>query len=185
MVMQNSDRIFPRQTFHDFSVKLIDGQKWQLSQQSAQSTFTLLVFYRGLHCPICAKYLADLERRLVKFNELDVSVIAISSDTHERALQTRDDWELKALTIGYDFDLHSAKNLGLYLSNGKGKTSIGIEEPERFIEPGLFVVRSDQTLYFSSIQTMPFARPNFAEVAGALEFVINNSYPARGEITSL
>ena len=30
---------------------------------------------------------------------------------------------------------------------------------------------------------MPFARPNFRELVGALDFVIANDYPARGEYT--
>jgi len=141
-----------------------------------------MVFYRGMHCPICAKYMTDLDRRLEKLDELGVGVVAISSDTEQRAEQTKADWELENLSLGYDFSLDSARQIGLYLSSGTGKTSIGIEEPARFIEPGVFVVSPDQTLYFSSIQTMPFARPNFAEISAALEFVINNGYPARGEV---
>jgi hypothetical protein len=43
-------------------------------------------------------------------------------------------------------------------------------------------VRTDGTLYFASVQTMPFARPNFSEVLQALDFVLNNDYPARGEV---
>jgi hypothetical protein len=30
---------------------------------------------------------------------------------------------------------------------------------------------------------MPFVRPNFGEMAKALDFVIANDYPARGEYT--
>ena len=57
-----------------------------------------------------------------------------------------------------------------------------MEEPPLFSEPGLFLVRPDGTLYFGSVQTMPFARPSFAEIQGALDFVLANDYPARGEI---
>jgi len=42
-------------------------------------------------------------------------------------------------------------------------------------------VRPDGTLYAASVQTMPFARPSFKELAGALDFVIKEDYPARGE----
>jgi len=28
---------------------------------------------------------------------------------------------------------------------------------------------------------MPFARPHFAEILSALDFVVKNNYPARGE----
>ena len=40
-----------------------------------------------------------------------------------------------------------------------------------------------RTLYFGTVQTMPFARPHFADILGALDFVIAKSYPARGEVT--
>ena len=63
-----------------------------------------------------------------------------------------------------------------------GVTSSGFEEPALFSEPGLFLVRPDGTLYFGTVQTMPFARPAFAEILGALDFVIAKNYPARGEI---
>jgi hypothetical protein len=69
----------------------------------------------------------------------------------------------------------------LYISTGRGKTSIGIEEPALFNEPGLFLVRPDGTLYSASIQTMPFVRPRFEELLKALETIISRDYPARGE----
>jgi hypothetical protein len=32
-----------------------------------------------------------------------------------------------------------------------------------------------------SVQTMPFVRPHFRELLGALDFAIEKDYPARGE----
>ena len=57
-----------------------------------------------------------------------------------------------------------------------------MNEPERFPEPGLFLVRPDHTLYFASVQTMPFARPEFKDILQAIAFVIEKDYPARGEV---
>ena len=48
-------------------------------------------------------------------------------------------------------------------------------------DPDLFLVRPDGTLYWGSRQTMPFARPHFDEILGALDFVAKNEHPARGE----
>jgi hypothetical protein len=42
-------------------------------------------------------------------------------------------------------------------------------------------VKPDGTLYWASISSMPFARPNFSEIAQALDFVLSKNYPARGE----
>lgn len=86
-----------------------------------------------------------------------------------------------SLRMGYGLPLATARAWGLYLSTSRGKTSIGIEEPALFSEPGVFLVRPDRTLYWLSVQSMPFARPNFDELVQALDFVIKNAYPARGE----
>jgi hypothetical protein len=87
------------------------------------------------------------------------------------------------LNFGFGLPLEAAKAWGLFISASRGKTSIGIEEPALFSEPGLFLVRPDQTLYWLSVQSMPFVRPKFAEIVQALDFVIKNEYPARGEYT--
>lgn len=50
-------------------------------------------------------------------------------------------------------------------------------------EPGLFLVSEQQTLFYGSVQTMPFVRPHFSELLGAVDFAIANNYPARGEYT--
>lgn len=154
---------------------------WSLSAQS-QEHFTMLVFYRGLHCPICSKYLQELEKTVGDFAESGVSVLALSSDNRSRAQQASDDWKLSSLNLGYDLSVEQARAWGLHRSAGKGKTSVGIEEPAEFSEPGLFLIRPDETLYWSQISTMPFARPHFKEILGALGFVIANDYPARGEL---
>lgn len=78
--------------------------------------------------------------------------------------------------VAYGLSIDQARAWGLYVSAG-----IKDGEPALFAEPGLFLVRPDGTLYAGSIQTMPFARPHFAEVLQAIDFVVKNDYPARGE----
>ncbi len=172
--------IKPRQAVPELKVATLDGGTWSLSEQSPEN-FTMVVFYRGLHCPICGRYLRDLDRKIRDFAERGVEVIMISTDTEERARQAKADWKLENIAIGYGLDLDAARAWGLYVSGGIGKTSIGVEEPALFNEPGLFMVRPDGTLYFGTVQTMPFARPNFGEILQALDFVLAKNYPARGE----
>lgn len=147
------------------------------------SQFALVVFYRGLHCPICAKYLLELGRLQPDFEKRGVKVIALSSDDQERAQAMADKLNAPSLPIAYGVPLDVARAWGLYVSTARGKTSIGIEEPALFAEPGLFLVRPDGTLYYGAVQTMPFARPHFDELLGAIDFAIDKSYPARGEYT--
>jgi peroxiredoxin len=172
--------IKPRQAIPPLEVASLDGGTWKLSEQSPEN-FTMVVFYRGLHCPICGRYLRDLDRKIDEFAKRGVEVIMISTDGEERARQAKETWELENVTVGYGLDLETARAWGLYVSSGIGKTSIGIEEPALFNEPGTFMVRPDGTLYFGTVQTMPFARPNFGEILQAVDFVLAKNYPARGE----
>lgn len=184
MTQQEDDdvaKILPRSKVPALSVKTVAGQTWSLSERRPER-FTLVVFYRGLHCPICRGYLGELVKLEPEFRTRGVEVVAISSDTEERARQTTTEWQLGNLTVGYGLDLTVARAWGLYVSSSRGKTSAGIEEPALFSEPGVFLVRADGTLYWSAIQTMPFARPHFRELLSAVDFVISKDYPARGEV---
>lgn len=170
----------PRQSVPALNVETLQGP-WSLSDQSPKN-FTMVVFYRGLHCPLCSKYLKELDKLASEFAEAGVSILALSSDDKARTEKAQSDWELDNINLGYGVTVEQAQAWGLHRSAGKGKTSVGIEEPAEFSEPGLFLIRPDQTLYWSQVSTMPFARPHFREVLGALGFVVENDYPARGEL---
>ncbi|MFB9269319.1 peroxiredoxin-like family protein [Bradyrhizobium erythrophlei] len=176
--------LFPRQPVPPLKVNLAGGGLFDLRSEKPEH-FTLVVFYRGLHCPICKSQLRDLESKLDEFDRRGVAVVAISSDSEQRAKQTRETWELSRLRIGYGLDLAAAQSWGLFISSGRGMTSAGVEEPARFSEPALYLIRPDGTLYFGSVQTMPFARPHFSDILTAIDFVLKNNYPARGEVRDL
>ena len=176
------DALFPRYPVPALNVPLTAGGRFVLGAQPA-AKFDMVVFYRGLHCPICAKYLMELERLASDFSERGVQVIAVSSDDADRAEQMATKVKATGLKLGYGLSLRSAREWGLYISAGRGKTSIGIEEPALFSEPGVFIVRPDGTLYYGAVQTMPFARPPFQDLLGAIDFAIAKDYPARGEFS--
>lgn len=173
-------RLLPRRPTPDLSVDLVGGGTWTLSERSPEQFF-LIVAYRGLHCPICHSYLRELDRLAGAFAERGVDVVAVSMDTRERAERSYRDWGLKHVAVGYGLSIDSAREWGLYISTSRGETSTGVLEPDRFSEPGLFLVRPDGTLYAASHATMPFARPHFSELITALDFIIPHDYPARGE----
>ncbi len=164
----------------ELEVKTLEGDTWRLSNQKPKN-FTMVVAYRGIHCPICKTYVRDLDRNAEDFKKRGVETIIVSTDTKERAEQTKEDWGIKNLNIGYGMSIEKAREWGLYISSGRGKTSLGIEEPDQFSEPGLFLVQPDCTLYAASVATMPFARPHFNEVLSAVDFIVEKNYPARGE----
>lgn len=170
--------LIPRQPVPTLAVDTLNSEKWLLSQQQPKN-FTLILFYRGYHCPICKSQLRDYNRNLAKFKELGVDVIAISSNDKALAEQTKEAWELDQLTIGYGLSIEKAQEWGLYISEAIKET-----EPAIFSEPGLFVMRPDGTLYAAIYQTMPFARASADAVLGGLSYAIKENYPARGEVTS-
>ena len=172
----------PRQLVPALNIPLVAGGRYVLGAIPAP-TFDLVVFYRGLHCPICAKYLVELERLMPEFEKRGVQVVAVSNDNAERAQAMAQKIKAEHLRVGYEVSLQTARQWGLYISTSRGQTSIGIEEPALFSEPGVFIVRPDGTLYYGSTQTMPFARPQFQDLLGAIEFAVAKDYPARGEYT--
>lgn len=172
--------LIPRQSAPALAIDTLEHGIFDLAQAAPQR-FTLVCFYRGLHCPICANYLKELEKQTAAFAERGVQTIAISSDVRDRAQQMAQKIGATQLRIGYGLPLEVARKWGLYISASRGTTSIGIEEPALFSEPGVFLIRPERTIYWLSVQSMPFVRPNFGEMVQALDFVIKNNYPARGE----
>lgn len=168
--------LIPRERAPELQVATVDGGRWSLTEESPES-FTMVVFYRGLHCPVCKRYLQSLERKLDDFRSRGVAVIAISGDTAERAEQAKEEWELQNLRIGYGQSIDSMREWGLFVSR-----AIKAGEPDLFGEPGLFLIRPDGTVYYEAINSMPFARPTFPEMLGAIDWVLENEYPARGEV---
>lgn len=173
--------LIPRQPVPELEVATVGGGTWKLSEQTPEN-FSLVVFYRGFHCPVCRSYLRDLQNHLDKLSDLGVEAVAVSSDTQERAEKTKEEWKLEKTTLGYGLELDKAREWGLYISSSRGKTSTGVVEPDLFSEPALYLVRPDGTLYFGAVQTMPFARPHFDDIVTAVKFVLDKDYPARGEI---
>ncbi len=172
--------LIPRKPVPPLEVDTLGGKRWSLASQSAER-FIMVVFYRGLHCPVCRTYIGELDKLRDDFAKRGVGVIALSTDTRERAEETRTKWGLTHLDLGYGLSIESARRWGLFVSTSRGTTSAGVEEPAEFSEPGLFLVKPDGTLYWSSVSSMPFARPHFNEMLQAIDFVIAKDYPARGE----
>ncbi|MBT9486796.1 MAG: AhpC/TSA family protein [Rubrivivax sp.] len=172
--------LMPRQAVPPLQLPTLDHGLFDLAADAAPN-FTLLVFYRGLHCPICLKYLLELGRLQADVEQRGVKPIVLSGDTPERARAMADKLKAPGLRMAHSLPLDQARAWGLYISSSRGTTSIGIEEPALFSEPGVFLVRPDGTLYYGAVQTMPFARPHFDELLAAIDFALAKAYPARGE----
>ncbi|ANH59170.1 peroxiredoxin-like family protein [Dokdonia donghaensis] len=171
--------LLPKTEVPALELPLINDTNWKLSDQNAEN-FTLLVFYRGLHCPVCKKQLEELSQKLDKFVDRGINVVAISADTEKRAKIAGEDWDIEGLPVAYNLSLEKAREYGLFISE-----AVSDKEPDFFTEPGLFLIKPDGTLFFSSVQSMPFARPHFDDILGGIDFIMKKDYPARGEVKGI
>ena len=76
--------LLPRRPVPELRVPTLAHDTFDLAAD-APTLFTLISFYRGLHCPVCLKYLRDLESLIPEYERRGTKVIAISSDVLERA----------------------------------------------------------------------------------------------------
>lgn len=152
--------------------------RFSLADQTPDN-FTMLVFYRGSHCPVCRNQLETIGGRLEEVTKRGVSPFAISMDSEDRAMKVDREWDTHDLPLAYGLTEEQARQWGLYISEKRE----GSDEPDRFSEPGLFLLRPDRTVYFASTQSAPFTRPPLDELLQGIDFVLKNDYPARGGAT--
>ncbi|MDZ4306665.1 peroxiredoxin-like family protein [Allopontixanthobacter sp.] len=168
----------PGQKVPNIDLPLTIQGRFELSQQTPEN-FTMLVFYRGSHCPICRSYLEEIGARLDDFTARGISVFAISMDDEERARKVDEEWSTGDLPLVYDLTEENAREWGLYISEKRE----GSEEPEIFSEPGLFILRPDTSLFFAVTQSAPFTRPPLDQLLEGLDYAQKNDYPARGTLS--
>lgn len=159
-------------------VPLVGGGEWDLAAQTPRN-FTMVIVYRGYHCPVCKAYLQKLNTLTKMAADAGVEVLAVSMDDADRAAKTKDEWGLDTLTLGYGLTPAAAAAWGLYQSD-----SIKEAENTRFAEPGLFWIRPDGRLYLIDISNMPWSRPDVEFLLSKVDFAMANGYPARGGATA-
>ena len=140
------------------------GRDWQL-----------VVIYRGLHCPLCKKYLAQLEEMQGEFHAQGVDVVIATADTEAKAQAMADECA-PTLPMGYDLSIAQMITLGLYVSDPRGPK----ETDRPFAEPGLVVVNAAGTIQMIDVANAPFLRPELDKVLGGITFIRANDYPIRG-----
>lgn len=169
-----SNMLIPDAQVPALTVETVGGGRWELSAQQPEN-FTMVVFYRGLHCPVCKNYLQKLEALQKGYKGVGMTTIAISMNSKELAEQAVTDWELSELTVGYDLSEADARAWGLYISKAFKDV-----EADVFCEPGLFWVRPDGRLYLVDVSNMPWARPDPEFLLSKVTYALENDYPARG-----
>lgn len=150
----------------------VDGGRRNIG--GPKDRWSILIVYRGRHCPRCKRYLNKLNAALSEWTAR-MDVIVVSADTQEKALADREEF-------GWTFDLcygmteEQMRTLGLYVSNPLSEA----ETDTRFAEPGTFAMRPDGTLMLVDISNGPASRPDLEELLDGMIFNIDNDRPIRG-----
>src|ERR671919_2937011 len=157
------------------ALPLAGGGEFRLAD-AAPRLFTMLVFNRGLHCPVCRAQLSELDRRFDELAERGIDVVSISSENEQRAGQMPNEWKIDKISLAYGLSEAQMREWGLFVSRG-----INADEPAVFNEPALFLITPDHTVYYESILSMPVGRPRLDDLLGGIDYWTANDYPARGE----
>ena len=167
--------VIPGKEVPQLIVDTINGMTWNLRNQKPEN-LTLAVFYSGRHSTDCKLYLEELNSKYDEFREKGINIVCISADNESLSEETAIEWEVEKLTIGYGLSIDDARLWDLYISKG-----INDSEPDIFFEPGLFLIRPDNTLYAALIQSVPFARPDLDTLLKSVDSMLDNDAPARGD----
>jgi peroxiredoxin len=165
----------PREPAPALDVPLVGGGRFTLGATRPER-FTLILFYRGLHCQRCKGYLGEIDRLLPEFARRGVDVVAVSADPKDRAEKSVAEWGLKALKVGYALDIARARDWGLFISR-----AIRDDETPIFTEPGTFLVDADGRLNVAVINSITRMRPYAQDILDTIDRLIETNAPARGE----
>lgn len=137
--------------------------------------WSLVVVYRGRHCPLCKRYLARLNELRPEFEAASTRVVAISGDPEEKAAADVAEFGW-TFPVGYGLSIDQMRALGLYVSDPRSP-----QETDRpFAEPGLFVVNPAGRVQIVDLSNAPFARPDLDGILRGVRLIQERDYPIRG-----
>ena len=163
---------FPR-----LEVQSLNGNVVDISKIQGDATWKLVVVYRGKHCPLCTKYLNQLEDHLQGLSEIGVEVAAVSADSREQLEAHLEKLDV-SFPLYHGLTIEQMKALGVYVSIPRSPQ----ETDHNFAEPGLFIVNEEGDVQVVDISNNPFVRPELGALVSGLAWIRNpeNNYPIRG-----
>lgn len=175
--MAHSVKLKAGDSFPLLNVTLLDGSSVTLGQPQGSASWQAVFVYRGKHCPLCTKYLNEIESYKQAFADAGVEVLAVSGDSKPQ-LETHLEQLDISFPIAYGLTQQQMETLGLYVSIPRSEQ----ETDHNFAEPGLFVVNEHGDLHVVDISNNPFVRPELGALTRGLAWIRdpNNHYPIRG-----
>lgn len=174
-----TQKIHPGATFPDIKATLSSGEQVSLNTTREGCDWKVVVVYRGKHCPICTKYLNQLEGFKQQFLDEGVDLIAVSGDSENQLNAHLEDLNI-SFPIAYGLSQQDMQALGLFISEPRSEK----ETDHNFAEPALFVINADNQVHIAEIANAPFIRPDIELLLNGLKFIRNpdNNYPIRGQL---
>ena len=164
-------------TFPDIELPTLDGEYVSLGTPQNSADWRMVVVYRGAHCPLCTRYLRELDSLKDKFLDLGVDVIAVSADSEAQARQHTADLSLD-FPIAYGLSIADMQTLGIYISEPRS-----VQETDHpFAEPALFVINNHGQAQIISVANAAFVRPKLDDMVDGIAFIRDpeQNYPIRG-----
>lgn len=172
-----SNRPKPGEPFPAIEVLRLGGGTLRLGEASDGYDWQMIVVYRGKHCPICTRYLLEINEVVTPLKDLRIEIVAVSADSETRAADQIAEVN-PGYPVGYGLTVAQMQALGLYISSPRH----GIDVEGAFAEPALFVVNEDRELRMVDISNVPFLRPQLPSLLGGLKFMrgMTETFPANG-----
>ena len=177
MATEYTKKLHAGAAFPSIKVRLLNGEPVVLSLPEPGFDWKMVVVYRGQHCPLCTRYLNELEGVKDELTQIGVDLIAVSADSKAQ-LQSHMEKLNVSFPIAYGLTLEHMQQLGVYISDPRSEQ----ETDHPFSEPGLFIVNQQTRLQVSDISNNPFVRPELQSLINGLAWIRNpeNNYPIRG-----
>jgi len=149
----------------------------EITVGGTKDNWTLLVVYRGKHCPRCKKYLNILNDMRGDWAEAGFDVVVVSADSREKAQADVDEFGW-GFDLGYGLTEDQMATLGVYVTEPLSPD----EADGNFAEPGTFVMRSDGSQIIVAISNGPAVRPELGELLDGMIFNKTKDRPHRGTV---
>ncbi|MEZ9330928.1 thioredoxin peroxidase [Vibrio breoganii] len=177
--MAHSVKLKAGDEFPEMTATLLDGSEVTLGKPKGEANWQAVFVYRGKHCPLCTKYLNEIESYKEAFAAAKVDILAVSGDAKHQLEAHLEQLDI-SFPIAYGLTEEQMKQLGLYISLPRSEK----ETDHNFAEPGLFVVNEHGDLHVVDISNNPFVRPELGALTRGLSWIKdpNNHYPIRGTL---
>jgi|GEM_PF-2437496 len=88
-----SQKLMPAAQAPALELPLVGGGTFKLADEKPEN-FTMVLFYRGYHCPVCKGYLGNLAALLSDFESAGFNVVIASMNDEELATKAAQEWDL-------------------------------------------------------------------------------------------